>query len=123
VQLLLDTGAERTSLPPGTAARLGLRSGAHLVHGESLDVVAPDGTVLGKYTTPAWDGSEQGWLGARSGPRPLFHLPRLALGPHVVRDLPVTESDRAPALGRDVLARFDWIWHGPRNELLLLSAR
>lgn len=123
VELLMDTGAEHTSLPLGTAAELGLQSGKHLVHDESMDLVSPDGTVVGKYAVPAWDGSSQGWLGMSSGPKPLFHLGSIALGPHEVRDLPVTESDRVPALGRDFLGRFDWIWHGPRRELLLLSPR
>lgn len=123
VELLMDTGAEHTSLPLGTAAELGLPPGKHLVHDESLDLASPNGTVVGKYTAPAWDGSSQGWLGVSSGPKPLLHLRSIAVGPHEVRDLPVTESDRVAVLGRDFLGRFDWVWHGPRGELWLLSPR
>lgn len=122
VQLLLDTGSARTSLPFGAARRLGMGSGEHLLKAERLDVVDAKGVVVGAYEAPAWDGSTQGWSGSRSGPRPIWHLKSLKIGNHEVQDVPVTEDERFPKLGRDVLGQIDWIWHGPSQEILILRS-
>jgi hypothetical protein len=123
-ELLLDTGATRTSIPVRAAAELRLGSGLHLVKEERYDVTDRAGRVVGSYVEPAWDGASQGWLGISTGPRPIFELPELEIGPHIVRSLPVTEAGEkeVPKVGRDVLGRFEWIWDGPGEAIWFLGA-
>jgi hypothetical protein len=120
--LLFDTGSAHTSLPIGAAAQLMLQAGTHLLKPQTFDVTSSVGNIVGSYTIPAWNGSSQGWLGEMSEPRPIFHLRKLYLGSVEVRDVPIVETDRIPTLGRDVLSRFEWIWHGPQGKVLLLGS-
>jgi len=129
-ELLLDTGADMTSLPLGSAERLSLESGEELeeqlaMHRAKVrydELVAAgheDVTVPIRVRT----GRSYGVHGVPGEQHPLLHLPRLQLGSHLARDLVVVEDSQTPALGRDVLGQFDWVLHGPRNELWLLAPR
>jgi hypothetical protein len=130
IELLLDTGADRTSLPAGIAGQLSLPSGTQLEAGrreaEERELRAQlqrQGLVDVEVTVRQDDGSSVGLHGVSTGPRPLFHLRSLRLGDREVRDLVVVEDARSPKLGRDVLGRFGWILHGPLHELWLLDRR
>ncbi|MCC7062104.1 MAG: retroviral-like aspartic protease family protein [Planctomycetes bacterium] len=130
IELLLDTGAYSTCLPAGMAQLLSLPSGAQLERerreAEALAIskqLAQQGTASVKVTVGQANGSSVGLHGVPTGPRPLFHLRSLCLGNREVRDLVVVESAQSPILGQDVLAKLDWILHGPRRELWLLEHR
>lgn len=129
IELLLDTGADSTSVPAGTAARLGLDPGDALEKerrerkaAEITQALRDAGLQVTGIEVAEPDGSTVGVHGVPSGPRPLHRLRELRLGGRVVRDLVVVE-DESPVLGRDVLATFDWILHGPNRELWLVAPR
>jgi len=130
IELLLDTGADSTSLPAGLAEQLSLPSGAQLERKRReaeeramREQLEGQGLANVKVTVGQDDGSRVGVHGVATGPRSLFHLRSLRLGDREVRDLIVVEDAGSPALGRDVLGRFNWILHGPRHELWLLDQR
>jgi hypothetical protein len=130
IELLLDTGADSTSLPAGLAGKLSLPSGAHLEEERReaqeramRQQLEGQGLASVKVTVGQDDGSRVGVHGVATTPRPLFHLRSLRLGDREVPDLIVTEAAGSPVLGRDVLGRFNWILHGPRHELWLLDQK
>lgn len=130
IELLLDTGADSTSLPAGLAEKLSLPAGEQLERNrrEAQErairlQLEGQGHASARVTVGQDDGSRVGVHGVTTGPRPLFHLRSLRLGDREVPDLVVTEAARSPVLGRDVLGRFSWILHGPRHELWLLEQR
>ncbi len=130
IELLLDTGADTTSLPAGLAGQLSLPSGGQLestrreaAERAMREQLEGQGLANVEVTVGQDDGSRVGVHGVATGPRSLFHLRSLRLGDREVRDLVVVEDSVSPALGRDVLGRFHWILHGPRQELWLLDPR
>jgi predicted aspartyl protease len=126
VALLLDTGADVTTLPADVVAQLGLPPGEELARQRAAaEAVAANlqlqrQGVSGTITVNPPDG---GWVGAHgvSVQRPLHHLRALALAGRRVTDLVVAASEHEGALGRDVLGSVPFLLHGPRRELWLLQ--
>ncbi|MBL8751445.1 MAG: retroviral-like aspartic protease family protein [Planctomycetes bacterium] len=129
VPVLVDTGAETTSLPASVVASLGLPSAADPMAAQRraeaaelqrslAEQIGPGGKVEVTVSTSPTRTS----VGAHGQPvAEAMHLVRrLAIGPFVCRDVVATSSAEG-RLGRDVLARVVWMLHGPRRELWLLE--
>ena len=130
VSVLLDAGAESTSLPAEAIARLQLPSGRALAEQRSneesraiREALEQAGLVVQNVTTNSADGRSIGVHGVSTPATEPRHLRRLQLGDRVVEDLVVTEAVGDAAIGRDVLAKFVWLLHGPRRELWQLAPK
>ena len=126
VTLLLDTGAESTSLPARAVDALQLPSGKALARQRSDETaVAIEAElrrqgVLARVRVPPDDGSFVGVHGVTERSS-LHHLRCLKLGSRTFEDLLVARSERGGVLGRDVLGDCTWLLHGPRREVWLLE--
>jgi hypothetical protein len=128
VTLLLDTGAESTSLPADVVDALELPSGADLAKARAAEQAAAiraqlerQGVEVHDLTVAPDDGRSIGVHGVVEQ-RSVHHLRRLTLGGCVFEDLLVTRRDEPEGLlGRDVLGKCVWLLHGPRRELWLLA--
>jgi len=128
VTLLLDTGAESTSLPADVVDALALPPGAELAKARAAEKGAAitgqlqrQGVEVKDVTVTPNDGESIGVHGVREQ-RSLHHLRRLTLGGCVFEDLLVTRSNsREGLLGRDVLGKCVWLLHGPRREIWLIA--
>jgi hypothetical protein len=128
--LLLDTGADRTSLPADAVAKLELPSGQALSRQraaeENARMEAEIEQQLGhgiqvKVRSERSDTSI-GVHGVAEQRAPL-HLRRLEIGGVHFRDLVVTDAKFEGRLGRDVLGEMPWLFHGPRRELWVLATK
>jgi hypothetical protein len=138
VELLLDTGADRTSLPADVAARLALPSGQELARQRTAEEDARmqaelqaeierqlggQGVKVRVHTEPSDGSSTAIGVNGVAEQRTLLHLGVLELGGVRFRDLVVTDAKFEGVLGRDVLGEMPWLFHGPRRELWLLATK
>jgi predicted aspartyl protease len=137
VELLLDTGADRTSLPADVAATLALPSGQELARQRTAEEDARmqaelqaeierqlgQGVVVRVHTEPSDGSSTAIGVHGVAEQRTLLHLQLLELGGVRFRDLVVTDAKYEGVLGRDVLGEMPWLFHGPRRELWLLATK
>ena len=130
-EMLIDSGAERTSLPAKAIARLALGRGDALDARRRRATAARAAAELRaagledvRVEIPAADGAQVGLHGAAGGSAAVYHLPQIELGGRAFADLIVVEqTGDAPVLGRDVISGCAWLLHGPRREIWLLEAR
>ena len=124
--LLLDTGAESTSLPAPVVDALQLPCGNELARQRSDEQAAAIEAELRRHgvearvSVPPDEGTFVGVHGVIEQSS-LHHLRRLKLGSRTFEDLVVARSERGGVLGRDVLGECTWLLHGPRRELWLLE--
>jgi clan AA aspartic protease (TIGR02281 family) len=133
VDLLLDTGADRTSLPADVAAKLALPSGLQLARQRAAEENARMAAELERqlghgarvrvHSEIADDSSIAIGVHGVAEQRTLLHLGLLELGGVRFRDLVVTDAKFEGVLGRDVLGEMPWLFHGPRRELWLLATK
>ena len=127
VTLLLDTGAESTSLPADVVDALQLPSGRALAQQRSDERAAAieeefrrQGLKARVKVTP--DGGSFVGVHGVTEQASLHHVRALKLGKATFEDLVVTRRERGEGLlGRDVLGACTWLLHGPRRELWLLE--
>ena len=128
--ILLDTGAQRTSLPMQVIEGLGLPGGAALLrdqqreHAESIARAIGGARQVEVVTTHEGPAISTGLHGERRR-RDVFHLSRLRLGSSDHHDLVVWDAPEGSQgfLGRDVLGEVVWAIDWRRNALLLLKRR
>lgn len=133
-ELLLDTGAEGTSLPADLVATLALPPGDELarqraderaarIQADLEAQLAERGSKVGVQVRV--EPAESAAVGVHGVPEPrsLHHLRTLELGGQRFADMLVSANPRHGVLGRDVLGRLPWLLHGPRQELWVLAPR
>jgi len=133
VDLLVDTGADRTSLPADVAAKLALQSGLELARQRAAEENARmeaelerqlgHGAKVRVRSEFSDDSSRAIGVHGIAEERTLLHLRLLELGGVRFRDLVVTDAKYEGVLGRDVLGEMPWLFHGPRRELWLLATK
>ena len=130
VELLVDTGADLTSLPAAIAAKLALPSGEELARQRTAQRDAEMEADLQRQLGPGAQVkvrtvSDGGFIGVHgvAEQRAKLHLRMLELGGVLFRDLVVTDTKHEGVLGRDVLGELPWLLHGPRHELWVLATK